>query len=254
VEDDGEAQETRERAPRLRRWYGRHHPVVWLVTGLNFTFMLAFVVLVPPYHGPDEASHVDMVHQYQRDPKPRRPDRRVQTVVVAAPVDRHGTPLAIAYHTERPILRTIDAAPRGTRPTLAQIKPPNARLDQMSQHPPLYYLTLAEATRAVTLPNSFWSWDRELFLDRFLDVLLVAPLALIASSGALALGLSRRVGAAAAAFTLLVPEKSFLGSVVTNDAGVIALAALSVTLALWYLQTDNPVSRGARRPPPVHSP
>ena len=63
---------------------------------------------------PTEASHFDMVHQYQRDPKPRRPDRHVQTVVVAAPIDRRGTPLATAYGTARPRLRRSDAPPRSS--------------------------------------------------------------------------------------------------------------------------------------------
>src|SRR5690242_20471900 len=105
---DEEAHTSGVRRGRLRRWYRRHHLLVWLVTGLNVAFMLAFVVLIPPYHGPDEPSHVDMVHQYQRDPTPRRADRHVQTVVVAAPIDSEGTPLAFVYHTGREILRERD--------------------------------------------------------------------------------------------------------------------------------------------------
>ena len=69
----GAYRETSREGQTVVRWYRRHHVLVWVVAGLNLTFMLAFVVLIPPYHGPDEASHFDMVHQYQRDPTPRRP-------------------------------------------------------------------------------------------------------------------------------------------------------------------------------------
>ena len=45
-----------------------------------------FTLLVSPYHGPDEGAHFDMIHQYQRDLAPRRPDRRVKFVIQAGPI------------------------------------------------------------------------------------------------------------------------------------------------------------------------
>ena len=105
----------------------------------------------------------------------------------------------------------------------------------MTQHPPLYYLVAAAVTRVVTIPNSFWSWDRELYLIRLLSVLFLAPLALLASEGVLALKLSRPAGAIAAGFTLLIPQKSFMGAVVNNDSLTILLAAAVVVAGLRYL-------------------
>src|SRR5439155_8491435 len=203
---------TRSARPRARHWYRGHHPLVWVAAGLNVAFMLSFTLLVSPYHGPDEGAHFDMIHQYQRDLAPRRPDRRVKFVIQAGPIDAQGDLLSPAPHGMlRPRLRIRDAAPRGKRPTLAEIGPPPAPLttyDQMSQHPPLYYIATAGIIKAVTVPDADWSWDRELLLARFLSVLFVAPLALLASSAVLAVGLPRGVGAIAAAFTLRTPQKS----------------------------------------------
>jgi hypothetical protein len=217
--------------------------LVWVATGLNVAFMLAFVLLVPPYHGPDEPAHFDMIHQYQRDPLPRRPTTRVPFIIKAAPVDRAGRLLSpLSFGTVRkPRLSLAAAPPRRDRPTLAELgKPRPPVYNNMSQHPPLYYLIAAGLTKAITVPDSIWSWDRELFLARLISVLLVAPLAVLASAAVLAIRLPRGVGAIAAAFTLMIPQKSFIGSVVNNDALVMLLAAVSVVAALKYLAGGSP--------------
>src|SRR5262249_17988718 len=112
--------------------------------------------------------------------------------------------------------------------------------NQMSQHPPLYYWTAGAVTSLITVPDSFWSWDRELWITRLLSVLFVAPLALLASAAALAIGFRRGVGAIAAGVPWLIPKKSFLGSVVNNDTLVMLLAAISVVGALRYLSGGRP--------------
>jgi preprotein translocase subunit SecG len=221
------------RASSLSRLYRRHHRLVWLTVALNVAFMLSFTLLVTPFRGPDEPAHFDMVHQYERNPLLRQPNRGIKEVVIGAPIGRSGHPLPVA---QRKRLQAAAAAPRSNRPTLSEIgKPKSALPEQMTQHPPLYYLVVAAVTRVVTIPNSFWSWDRELYLMRLLSVLFLAPLALLASEGALALKLSRPAGAIAAGFTLLIPQKSFLGAVVNNDSLTILLAAAVVVAGLRYL-------------------
>src|SRR6185436_19532311 len=59
--------------------------------------------------------------------------------------------------------------------------------------------------------------------------------ALLASAAARAMGCSQQVAAVAAAFTLLIPQLTFVGSVVNNDAFVILFAALAVVAGLRYL-------------------
>ena len=97
-----------------------------MAAGLNLAFMLSFALLVSPYHGPDEGAHFDMIHQYQRDLALRRPDRRVKLVIQPGSIDVHL--LSPAPHGMlRPRLRIHEAAPRGKRPTLADIGPPPRR-------------------------------------------------------------------------------------------------------------------------------
>jgi 4-amino-4-deoxy-L-arabinose transferase-like glycosyltransferase len=215
-----------------------------VATGLNVAFMLSFTLLVSPYHGPDEGAHYDMIHQYQRDFAPKKPDRRVRFIIRDGPVNKAGRVLLPAAHgLQEPRLLTSDAPPRGHRPTLTELGRLPLRLsawDQMSQHPPLYYWTAGAITSVLTVPDSFWSWDRELWITRLLSVLFVAPLALLASGAVLAIGLPRGVGAIAAGFTLLIPQKSFLGAVVNNDTLVMLLAAISVVAALRYLAGGSP--------------
>ena len=156
-------------------------------------------------------------------------------MIIDGPVDLHGKVITSGPRLNQ--LRAADAAPRSDRPTLAALgaRELGTSTDQMTQHPPLYYLGMAELTRIITVPERFWSWDRELFLARLFSVLFLAPLALLASEAVLALGLARRAGAIAASFTLLIPQKSYLGATVTNDSLVILLAAVSVVAAIRYL-------------------
>jgi 4-amino-4-deoxy-L-arabinose transferase-like glycosyltransferase len=84
-------------------------------------------------------------------------------------------------------------------------------------------------------PAGLWSYDREVYFYRLLSIIATAPLALLASAALLAMKCSKRVALIASAFTLLIPEKTFVGSVVNNDGLMIVLAALSVAAGLRYL-------------------
>jgi hypothetical protein len=135
-------------------------------------------------------------------------------------------------------LRGRDAMPRSERPTFDELGAPRVPpSNQMTQHPPLYYAFAAGVSSlAVRLtPDGWWSYDREVFFYRLLSVLAIAPLALLASAALLAIGGTRGVAAAGAAFTLLIPQLTFVGSVVNNDGFVILFAAVSVAAGLRYL-------------------
>ena len=142
---------------RLARLYRRHHRVVWVVFALNTAFLLAFTLLASPFHGPDEPAHFDMIHQYERHPGLREPNRRIRFVIIGGPVARRKTVLSPApYGVKSPMLSVQEAAPRSHRPTLAQLVPKAAEFDQMTQHPPLYYLVMAGVMSAITHPDHFW--------------------------------------------------------------------------------------------------
>jgi hypothetical protein len=220
-----------------------HHPIVLVITGFNLAFALMYALLVPMYRGPDEPSHVDMIRNYRRSHHEPSPDAAVPFQSVVRNVYRDGS-LERAYRPPLP-LRARDARRRADRPTFASLgRPAVAPSNQMTQHPPLYYAAAAGASSLLAriTPARLWSYDREVLFIRLLSILAIAPLALLASAAALAMACSRQVAAVAAAFTLLIPQATFIGSVVNNDAFVILWAALAVAAGLRYLAGGSRVS------------
>ena len=213
-----------------------HHPIVLVITGLNVAFALMYALLVPMYRGPDEPAHVDMIRHYRATHHEPSPNAAVPFQSIVRNVYRDGT-LERSYRPPLP-LRARDAMRRADRPTFATLgRPAVAASNQMTQHPPLYYAAVGGVSSVLAriTPAGLWSYDREVLFYRLLSILAIAPLALLASAAARAMGCSQQVAAVAAAFTLLIPQLTFVGSVVNNDAFVILFAALAVVAGLRYL-------------------
>jgi hypothetical protein len=216
---------------------------VYVIVALKLAFGLAFSILTPAYRPPDESSHVDMIRYYR------------EHVGLPDPVDRprwsaegRASDLIIGVlRSPRFPQRAENATPRGERPTFAElraqegVRQPN-KTNHMAQHPPLYYATAAAlgGVAAQLAPTNFWSWDREVYLYRLLSIALCFAIPLLASMGALAIGLTQRQAAVAAAFTLLLPMQTFIGMAANNDAVLIPLAAIASVGALAYLHLRNP--------------
>lgn len=195
---------------------------------------LSFTLLVPPYWGPDEVNHVDMVKWYQANagyPDPTEHTTWSPGVIASSQLVSPSPP--------RPPHRIADAVPRPDRRPFDELgQPPRqpARGNQMSQHPPGFYAAASAGSSAMTLlPADVWSWDRELYVYRLISWLSFVTLPLLAAEAALAVGLTRAFTAVAASFTLLVPMSSFIGAVVSNDGLAMAFAGLAVVGALAYM-------------------
>jgi small subunit ribosomal protein S36 len=107
------------------------------------------------------------------------------------------------------------------------------RMNQMAQHPPLYYLAMAGA---VHVERAVWpgelSVDTELAYLRLLNGLIVLPLPWLAWLLARRLGASPAVCAAAALAPLGVPQLTHIGATLNNDnLFVVVASALMVLLA-----------------------
>src|SRR4051812_32667857 len=109
--------------------------------------------------------------------------------------------------------------------------------DQMTQHPPLYYGLSAAVVKAMGADD--WRFDRTLTLLRWVSVLLVAPLPLLAYSVAVRLSGRRRVGDLAAVLPLAIPQLGALGGAVTNDSLVVCLGGVLVLLLARMLTGDR---------------
>jgi hypothetical protein len=226
----------------LRRWYARHHAIVWWAVALKLAFGLMFTLVVAPYRGPDEPKHVERLRTQTSALGYSSPNKWARIAPPVEMTQRSVSPGVEPDVRPMPEVRADDAPPRGDRPRFSDlfVRPPSLPpyFTSMNQHPPLYYTSVAGVSAVIAglFPADYWSWDRQVWLYRLLSVLMCAALPLLGSSAALAVGLSRAQAAIAGAFMLLVPAETFIGSVANNDALLIPLAGIAVVASMRYLQ------------------
>lgn len=113
-------------------------------------------------------------------------------------------------------------------------------VDQMTQHPPLYYAAAATWLRATGTAEA--RWDHQLLSLRLFDVLLLAPLPPLAAATARTLlgdrPRARATALVAAAGVLFVPMSAHILSAVTNDALVTLAGAVIAWLVARVLTGD----------------
>ncbi len=196
--------------------------------------LLGWVQLTPLYRAADETHHVDLVLRVLDGGSYAAPG-----TLVVDPQVRASFPLAGLSSEARPELaalyplplRTTDVPPRDRsfdelRPTPGL--PPV--LNQMTQHPPLYYGLLAGGARL--LPGfSDWSFAVQIGVLRVLSALLLLPLPALAAAAAGRLGAAPAVRLAAALLPLAVPQLASIGASVNNDALLVLLGG-AATLPL----------------------
>lgn len=204
--------------------------VVALASGLAVA-----ATLYPTYRAPDEPAHVDEVRAIattwrQPDVGERMLSRQV---VESFPLVGHrsGTP------GEAPALRAPDAPHRDVRPPFSAVAPdePSSLLNQMPQHPPLYYWLAA--VWSLPLPTTV-AFDVEVLWLRLLGVLLVAPLPWLAARSARHLDAPGVVQAGAAVSVLLVPMLVHIGASANNDTLLILLGGGATVGALAVVGGD----------------
>ncbi len=225
-----------------------------LVTALVVLVGGLWAVLTPAFRAPDEPQHVNSVLRlaYGGGWPPAgealvgpavdaaRDQAALDTDVPGRHLDRDGIP---AFVGEPP---TPDAE-RGTvtgANALAHPVPPGtstrhlatSAVDQMTQHPPLYYAVAAGVLRATGLAEA--RWDLQLLALRLFDVVLLAPLPLLAAAAVRRLSRSRAAALVAASFTLFVPQVGHILGSVTNDALVTLTGAATGYLCVRVLTGD----------------
>jgi small subunit ribosomal protein S36 len=203
----------------------------------------AWSVLTPLAEAPDEPAHVGLVLHlaetgrypaYDGLPHSEGIVQLCRDYAVSTQWCRSDEERA-ARVTTRP-RRAEDAPPRGERARAddpAFDAPADDRMNQMPQHPPLYYQAMAGALRLERLlvPGEM-SVDTEVAFLRLLNVLILLPLPGLAWLTARRLGLDDGVAVVAALLVLAVPQLTHIGGTVNNDnlftvlvAGVVALLA-----------------------------
>ncbi|MGW2095631.1 DUF2142 domain-containing protein [Promicromonospora sukumoe] len=109
-------------------------------------------------------------------------------------------------------------------------------VDQMTQHPPLYYAVGAVALRAVGLAEA--RWDGQLLALRLLDALFLLPVPLLAAAVVRRLTGSRAAALVAASFTLFVPQVGHILGSVTNDSLAVLSGAVATFACVLVVRGD----------------
>lgn len=235
---------------RLRPWrvLRRVPGPIWLITILFALLLGSWSVLVPQYHAPDEPHHVDAVMRLAEGkgwPPAGHATVSPETVgsLAAAPVGTRAEPyeLAVGPFTE------ADATPRADRPQWRELpKPgqPAPDVQQMMQHPPLYYLVGAGLLKALPGAPQDLRFDLIIGLLRLMSVLMVAPLPLLAWACADRLTESRAAGRVAALVPLGIPMLTHVGASVNNDALLVLTGSLATLAICYVLRGDTSLRTG----------
>ena len=120
------------------------------------------------------------------------------------------------------------------------------RMNQMPQHPPLYYQLMAGALRVerAAVPGTM-TVDTELAYLRLLNVLMLLPLPWLAWLTARRLGLDEGVAGVAALLPLAVPQLTHIGGTLNNDNLFTVLVAALVALLAGVVRGDRSVRTAA---------
>ncbi|GAA1861658.1 glycosyltransferase family 39 protein [Myceligenerans crystallogenes] len=249
--------------PRLGPTVRRSVPVViWLITGLFVAAGLVQTAVFPNVRSPDELRHVDLVVQVEQGRAWPWPDPGTSFVSVGTDAghflfeDRLPGPQHLTDRVEDAPGSAGHVPPRGERASFDEagafetlhddrdddgLQEPV--LNQLVQHPPLYYVLGAGLLRLVpdwtAAPmDQVWLWLR------WLNVLLAAPLPILLWASARRLRLPEPLPVAAALAPLAVPEMSHLLTAVNNDNLLVSLGA-ALTYLLVRVMTGDLTRRTA---------
>jgi len=246
---DGGAAATAD-PPRPGRLMRSAPKSVWALVALYGLLLLSWSVVTPLYHAPDEPNHADAVVRIYGGLGWPAPAADVfltgdgLSSWVASPYGRRATPLTLNPAT----IPRSEAVPRKQRPPWRDLRenyppPPSntVQLQQMVQHPPLYYAVQAAVLKASPDADD-WRWDQWVGLMRVVSVLLSTALPLLAWATCMALTSNRSASLVAALLPFSIPQLTHINSVVNNDNALILFSSL-VTLGLACVLRGNVTAR-----------
>ena len=197
---------------------------VWWAVVAWICLMASWTLLLPTYRSADEAWHVDAARQLEQGKSwPGFKEMRLQY-----PVFRSFWNAGLGRNPNiyEP-LYAGHAVKREHRLSFVELgeERNTGIVNQMSQHPPGYYLL---ASRILRLVPDWLRFDAQVWLLRLFGVVLAAPLPLLAALAVQRLGGSRSAMATAAVVPLLIPQMAASSAGVNNDALLNAASALVI--------------------------
>jgi len=201
---------------------GRTPAAVWILSVAMGMLSLTWSLLTPQFLAPDESAHfASTMRVSQGFSWPDPGAARFPAAVEAAQAQSR------MPHEDRSSYSQL----------LREHPGDGARVDQMTQHPPLYYLI----TGAVAaLPGTTeMAWDNIMLLIRGIGAVFAVPLVWLAWAAVGTLLRSRKAGLIAAVAVFAVPQLAQTMGVVTNDSLAILLAWTTTWLAVRVLRGDR---------------
>ncbi|WP_242088341.1 glycosyltransferase family 39 protein [Curtobacterium sp. DN_7.5] len=191
------------------------------VTAAWIGFLLLFAFVTPAFGAPDEPAYVDAAF------------RTALGLGWPPPGSMHYLD-AVRQVVEHP----VPAADRVTvSALLAQSPGDSAAIDQMSQHPPTYFLVAAAVLRAIGWGSH--SWGTAVLALRLLDVVVVAALPVLVWATVRRATRSPRTALVAPFLLFAVPQLAQVTSGVTVWAPMVLFGAVTVWLAVRVLTGDR---------------
>lgn len=241
--------------PEVNRPWGGRIPVVVLVATLAFGALgSVWSVMAPLGEAPDEPAHLALVlHLADGHPYPDYDGLYNQVAIVRLCKTYASSTRACPNKGEKVTQTSMrrhpaaDAPDKATRPAWDDDggAANKGAINQMPQHPPLYYQAMATVLRAERwVGGGPWSTDRELALLRLVNVLLITPLPLLAWWAARRFGLDERLAVTASLAVFGVPMLTHLGSTVNNDNLLTLLCAVVVALLAGVVRGDQSTRTG----------
>jgi 4-amino-4-deoxy-L-arabinose transferase-like glycosyltransferase len=221
-----------DRNPTLRTT-DRPPLTVWIVTSAFGLLLVVWSFLAPMARAPDEHNHVDLsFHVADGEPYPEFDGRRTSTAM-----------LNVLQANAGGFLTQSGAGGEGERRTFTEWggAEPSARINQLAQHPPLYYWMTGAALRAERLVTSWESapLDVEWHLLRLINAAIVVPLPLLCWCALRRLGATQVAATTAAVVPLAVPQLLHIGSTANNDNLLALLGACVAALLAGVLRGDD---------------
>jgi 4-amino-4-deoxy-L-arabinose transferase-like glycosyltransferase len=225
-----------------------------LITTLVTLVGVCWAVLTPAFRAPDEPQHVNSVLRLaygggwpaagEALVGPATDEARDQAALTTDVPGRHLDRAEVPAFVAVPPTRDLDRGTVDRENALADPVPPGtdtrgldpAAVDQMTQHPPLYYAVAAGVLHATGTAEA--RWDVQLLVLRLFDVALLLPLPLLTAAAVRRLTRSRSAALVAASFTLFVPQVGHIMSSVTNDALVTLSGAVIAYLSARVVTGD----------------
>lgn len=238
-------QPTAPRPPRRGRI-----PLVVVAATLAFAALGAvWSVVAPLGEAPDEPAHLALVlHLADGHPYPSYDGLTNQAAIIRLCRTYAAATRACPREGEEVTPTSMRRHPVGDAPDKA-VRPAwdddggdrsVGQVNQMPQHPPLYYQAMAQVLRleraVLGRPASL---DRELALLRLANVVLIAPLPLLAWWAARRFGLDDDTAVPAALALLAVPMLTHIGSTLNNDNLLTLLAAVLAALLAGVSRGDR---------------